>query len=296
MKFAPKLKLMKHNKLNHYLQGHYVNPINVEISPSGKCQANCPWCFFKDEKNLNMIDTDLLIKVIKEFKGMGIKAVTWTGGGEPTEHKDFYHFSRILYSLNIKQGLFTNGLRVSYDPTLFEWIRVSKTNQLWDIERLHKLRKCKSLGMCLNYTGTNQSIIEAHEVGKKIGVNYIQVRPALKSKGEKVNYEIPEITDPLIQYTDYKFQDANRDKCYKLCEGYHFVPYINEKGEVVACPYRSENNYYVLGRLDKNDFSKIMFDAPRYKQVNSKCQVCCKNHEINELIYNLRKIEDGDFV
>ena len=296
MKFAPKLKLIKHPELNEYLQGEYVNPINVEISPSGVCQANCEWCFFKDEKNQNMVDTGLLMKAINQFKGMGVKAVTWTGGGEPTLHKDFHKFVRTLYSLNIKQGLFTNGLKVNYDPSLFEWIRVSKTNKGWNLCRLLELRKCKSLGMCINYTGDDKIIKGTYFLGRKIGIDYIQVRPALMPKGDKSHWKIPSYTGELMQYADYKFEDQHKDKCYNLCEGFHFVPYINEKAEVLACPYRTETDYYKLGNLNKNTFFEIMVNAPRYKQVNSKCQVCCKLHEVNELIHNLRKIEDGEFV
>lgn len=294
MKFAPQLKFIKHKRLASYLDGKYVDPINVEISPSGRCQQNCSWCFFKNEKNLNMIDSDLLHETLLGFQDMEVKAVTWSGGGEPTLHKDFNQFAQTLYSLHIKQGLFTNGWTVNYDPRLFNWIRVSYTNDGWG--DLYKLRECKSLGMCINYTGDDSLIESSLKTAQQVGADYLQVRPAFKPKGEFVDYEMPKIKHELLKLTDYKFEDANKGKDYSMCEGYHLVPYIDERGRVLVCPYRWEDDNYILGDLRHTSFREIMQNAPRFKSVTSSCQVCCKLHESNKLINNLRKIEDGDFV
>ena len=40
---------------------------------------------------------------------MGIKSITWTGGGEPTVHNDFLQFIKYADKYGIKQGLNTNG-------------------------------------------------------------------------------------------------------------------------------------------------------------------------------------------
>ena len=84
----------------------------VEIAPTSYCNANCPWCFFKGISVCKRIKDKVMLRVIREMHDFGVKAINWTGGGEPTLHPQFELFVCLAAGLGMKQGLFTNGLRV----------------------------------------------------------------------------------------------------------------------------------------------------------------------------------------
>lgn len=299
MRFAPSLKLCGHTKLNEYLNGKFVSPINVEVSVSGVCNADCPWCFYRNKQDNTLIDRDVLINFLYEAKEKAVEAITWTGGGEPTLHPDFPDFVEILYEIGISQGLITNGLnnKIEYNPKLFQWIRVSKTNRAWNIENLSALRaSCKTIGLCINYIGNAEEVEEALKIAGELNIDYVQVRPALRGKGKKTFTSPPAIKHRLLTITDYKFEDARKDKIYTKCEGYHFVPFIWQDGDVDVCAYHRGNPEFNLGNIYKQSFYEIMKNAPSFVEVQKDCQICCKNDQINMLIYDIRNLEDRDFV
>jgi len=290
MRFEPGLKLARHKRLVDYLNGEKIFPINIEISPSGICNAHCDWCFYKDSPDNHLIDTKLMLKTIKELESFA-QAITWTGGGEPTLHPDFRKFIKT----NLKQGLFTNGLKVNYDPSIFEWIRVSKTDKDWPVKNIKKLRKCKTLGMCINYLGNDEAIKEGLKVARKVKADYLQVRPALNVGNNLTFVKRPNLQDKLLLLTDYKFEECSKERTYDRCEGFHFVPFIWQDGDVDVCAYHKGDKKFNLGNLYQNDLMSILQNAPEYVKVKD-CQICCKNHEINKLISNMRKLEDVAFV
>jgi len=296
MRFAPALKLVRSKRLNQYLDGNVVMPINTELSPSGACDANCEWCFYRGEHDGIMIDTRKMKDLIREFKIAKIKAISWTGGGEPTLHPNFNDFVELAWECSLKQGMFTNALKkIKYNPKRFDWIRVSKTNYDWNLKNLKVLRKCKTLGMCINYRGDDEEIRESLKIAKSVGADYLQVRPALKNKGGKVFIDAPKIKDDLLSITNYKFEDAGKNREYDTCEGFHFVPFVWQDGNVDVCAYHRHQKEFHLGNIHEKSFIEIMKNAPESVKVRKNCQICCKNHMINKLIYNLRRLEDVDF-
>jgi len=301
-RFKPFLKPCLHKELADYINGLKVMPVNVEISLTGLCNAKCDWCFYTDEKTRDSLRYLSVDKLLHELSDLEVKAVTWTGGGEPTMHKDFKDIAELTKYLGLKQGLITNGLKkVDYDPTLFEWIRVSKTNKDIDEANLYKLRECKTLGLAINYEGDYEEVNSVLNIGKRVGVDYVQVRPVLNTKGEiteqsmyGLNHHVTE--DPLLIISDYKFEDAQMKHQYDTCEAFHLTPFIWEDGAVTVCGYMKGNPDYHLGNIYDHSFGNIMRSAPDYVAVDDKCQVCCKPHELNKIIHELKNIEDVDFI
>jgi len=294
MRFQPQLKLVQHKEFLEYLEGKNIVPINIEISPSGICNASCPWCFYGNNKTTEKLDTNILLNFLKDCTDLGVKAITWTGGGEPTLHPDF---SKIIKNQTMDQGLLTNALNIpTYNPSILSWIRVSKTNKDWNKNSLEILRQCKTLGLCINYIDNEQEIEESLKIVYDLNLDYLQVRPALNIKGALTNIKIPKIRDKKLIITDYKFIEARKHHNYKTCEGFHFVPFLWEDGNLDTCAYKRNNKAYNLGNIYKNNFNSILKNFPDKVLVEEDCQVCCKNHEINMLINTSRKIEDKNFV
>lgn len=315
-RFEPGLKAALHSGFGEYLEGKIIPPINIEISPSGKCDASCTWCFYRQENNkIKGLDGKLFREsrmegLVEEFSGMGVKSISWTGGGEPSLHPSFSKFVEWVHWTGLKQGLFTNALKeIKYDPIFFEWIRVSKTDKDWNESSLRTLRQCKTLGMCINYRGEEDYniVLETLKIAEKLNnlkespehSTYVQVRPALKIQGKSINIQVPQIEHPLIKITDYKFLGSNIERNYKKCEAYHFIPFIWQDGEVDICGYHRGDKQFNLGNVysrgEYGKFRYIMNNAPPSISVKDNCQICCKLNSINSMIYLARSLEDIDF-
>lgn len=301
MRFNPGLKLTLHKEFNELIQGNKIAPINLEVSPSGMCDSNCPWCFYKDEHKKEFIDVDKLKDALVEFKELGLKAITWTGGGEPTLHPRFTDLTRFVDDLEVEQGLITNALKTPlYDPSLFKWIRVSVTPKGLNMKNLKILRKCESLGICLNQISGHNPFIDSLFLNpnseEEMEVDYIQIRPALNTKGNYSNILKPITNNPLFKITDYKYEDQSEPRQYSKCYGYNFVPFLWEDGELDVCAYHRGNLKYNIGNIYTHSVKHLLGKMPRYVETCDTCQICCKNHEINKTINNAIKIKDVNFV
>jgi len=64
---------------------------------------------------------------MERFKGLGGRAVTIAGGGDPTVHKDFDEIIGLISNLGIKIGLVTNGIRLIKFNNISKltWCRIS---------------------------------------------------------------------------------------------------------------------------------------------------------------------------
>jgi len=315
LRFAPGFKLMSHHQFVDYFNNKRIYPINIEISPSGICDANCKNCFYRQDNNKllgldkTFIDRDRMYELIEEFVELKVKSISWTGGGEPTLHPNFSEFVQWAKYAGIQQGLFTNALKpIKYDPRFFQWIRVTKTNKSINEEIVKTLRPCKTLGLCLNYSEdeNEDDIKRLLEIAEKLDemkespnhTTYVQVRPALKIKGESYENEVPKIKHPLLKITNYKFLGLTTERNYNKCEAYHFAPFIWQDGDVDVCGYQRKNPDYNLGNLYAKGligkFKTIMDNAPKNVNVIKSCQVCCKLNEMNSIIQLRKDLEKRD--
>jgi len=302
MIFQPQTKLLCHTtRIREWIDTGRTTPILVEISPTGFCNASCPWCFFEHQKSTEKIDKDTLLRALDQMKDQGLKAVNWSGGGEPTLHPDFSEFVIYANKIGLKQGLFTNAYREIPHQDKFQWIRISLTNA--EFEPIKKPNV--PFGICVNQvlSNTRDQLIGWCLEAQKLGASYFQIRPALT-----VSYKKQDVIKPpvflkryqtknfKVYITEYKYTESIKPKTYKECYGYHFCPSIDWKGYLSVCLYLTYDEQYRLGDLNKESFFSIWNRLPKNKPVIDVCQNCCKNHEINKILYNASKIKDIDFL
>ena len=94
-------KILGHlDTLNRYLNGDWYPPILVEIDLTNLCASACPWCAgYLNRKWTNHTlmapekgdrweaSTNGVCELLQDLRDIGVQAVTWTGGGDPTQHK-----------------------------------------------------------------------------------------------------------------------------------------------------------------------------------------------------------------
>jgi MoaA/NifB/PqqE/SkfB family radical SAM enzyme len=243
------------------------------------------------------MDITMALALIDELQSMGVPALTWSGCGEPTLHPQFSTMVKRAAALN--QGMFTNALLYpEYDPSHFDWIRVTVVpGRALNLDNLRKLREAKTLGLCCNVgPDDDDEICKTLDAAKKIGADYVHVRPVLLTEGQSWEVRRPTIDDPLLVYDEGKFSDPYCERNYRECRGFHFSPFVWFDGEVTICAYLKGNPAYSLGNLRNTSFNKIMMTAMDFAPVIRDCQVNCKNHEANELTNAAMKIRDPNFV
>jgi cyclic pyranopterin phosphate synthase len=302
MIFNPQAKLLHHgSRVERWLALGRTIPVLFEVAPTGYCNAKCPWCLFNGKKYREKIRRDTMISAIDDMADLGVKALNWSGGGEPTLHPDFELFIEYASTKRLKQGLFTNGYNVIPRDHVFSWIRISLTERGY----LPIKKPSVPFGIVLNQIPehTDEQLTGLCKQAKAFGAYYFQIRPALVGSGEKQ----PVIRPPkfLEQYadkdfsvyvTEYKYREAIRPKDYTECYGYHFCPSIDWKGKLIVCLYASGNNKYTLGDLNKTRLLKLWPEIAKDIKVTEACQNCCKNHEINRALYAAMHTGSVDFL
>ena len=122
-------------------------PAQIQMILSDLCNHNCSFCAYRwegydsnqlfGEATANGVNnnpnrkmpTEKAKEILQDAANMGVLAIQFTGGGEPTVHPDHMEIFRFALNLGLKCGLVTNGcrLREGWDEVLprFDWIRVS---------------------------------------------------------------------------------------------------------------------------------------------------------------------------
>ena len=139
----------------------WIVPIHISISPTNRCDANCPWCSCRGiDRSLEM-PADECRDLLREFYLQGTQAVSITGGGEPTLHNGLGEIVEAGVAYGLRCALVTNGLRwvregVPDYASEFDWLRVSVTDGLDLIGARVLAAGLKDISWGLSYTVTKQ--------------------------------------------------------------------------------------------------------------------------------------------
>ena len=193
--------------LDKIVKGKKVNPINLEINLTNICNHKCIWCTYGYlHNNADTLDKKNVKSVIDDAYKLGVKSITWTGGGEPLVHKDFYELISYAATYKFKQGLNTNGVLLN-DQIIeglaknFSYVRfsvdsgsnectskchqtsekdfniiINNIKKLCDMKRKYKTNVVIGYSFLIDETNI-KDMIKATQIAKKLGVDYIQFKP-----------------------------------------------------------------------------------------------------------------------
>lgn len=125
-------------KLEDLLADRLTSPIHVRLKPTNVCNHRCHYCCYRNpdlylSERFNQKDSippAKLFEIIDDLAEMDVRAVTFSGGGEPLCHPEIEPAVRRLIDNKIKVAMLTNGslLRGSIAELLAQsatWIRIS---------------------------------------------------------------------------------------------------------------------------------------------------------------------------
>ena len=131
------------DKIRDMRLGLQVVPAQVQIILSDLCNQDCHFCAYRmsggfsseqfaegGNKNPNRkIPTKKAIEILDDCASLGVKAIQFTGGGEPTVHPDHLLIFEYAQNLGLDTSLVTNGVifRPGWEQVLpkMKWVRVS---------------------------------------------------------------------------------------------------------------------------------------------------------------------------
>ncbi|MBK8759919.1 MAG: radical SAM protein [Sulfuritalea sp.] len=135
-------------------EGRVVAPVHIRVKPTNRCNHDCWYCAYRtndltlgDEmREQDSIPTEKMLALAHEFVEMGVKAVTFSGGGEPLLYKALPDVIDVLAAGGIRIATLTNGsnLKGRVADSFAQhgtWVRISM--DAWDDASYIKSRGAK---------------------------------------------------------------------------------------------------------------------------------------------------------
>ena len=222
-KYSPysELKLFYHlDRIEGLLKGQRVAPIYVRIKPTNICNQNCFYCGYANDSLYDgrMVDKresipwELMKRTLMELADMKVKAITFSGGGEPLCYHSIDKTLDLVQNLGIDYSMITNGqalegeianslkkakwIRISFDSYIAETYesvrRVHTYNRV--IQNIESFAKKKNADCTLgiNCVITKQNSSEIYEICKlvkELGAENIKLSPIMVKKSEADYHE-----------------------------------------------------------------------------------------------------------
>jgi MoaA/NifB/PqqE/SkfB family radical SAM enzyme len=129
-------------------------PLHIRWKPTNRCNHRCRYCAYRqdglqlgqDMREQDAIPPDKMREIVRDLVEMGVKAVTFSGGGEPLCYPHLLEASRILHDGGVKLACLTNGALLDGEIAAFfahnaVWVRVSMDG--WDDASYSRYRGVK---------------------------------------------------------------------------------------------------------------------------------------------------------
>lgn len=268
--------------------GEYVNPVSCEIDLSNKCMLDCYYCMYKNyrKKNLVNLSENICRRLFVELRELGVKSLTFTGGGEPLMAPFFNNAVSLALYLGFEVGLITNGVKLMEvsEPEKFKFIRVSvdavspetycsiKGKNVFFVvmENIRRLidRKIR-IGVSFVVCKENQHEMEKAEfVFTNLGVDYIQFKPAW------VNGESYKFSSPPKLAGKTIITERHKAENHLPCQIAGLVGIVGADANVYFCCQHRGEKQFKLGSLKDYSFRELWERRINIKFDIAKCPQC----------------------
>lgn len=137
--------------LDAVANGRVVPPVHVRIKPINRCNHHCWYCAYRADNlqlGSDMVEADSIPpqkmrEITEDLIAMGVKAVTFSGGGEPLLYKTLPETVERLAQGGVRVATLTNGSNLrgrmaDAFAAYGTWVRISL--DAWDDESYAKSR------------------------------------------------------------------------------------------------------------------------------------------------------------
>ena len=306
-------------KLNSFGAGEVLPPVYVRVKPINLCNHGCFFCVYstgfrkkdggeeehiisgmhEDMKEEDVIPTEKMMEILADFSRMGVKAVTYSGGGEPLMHPDIVDIMQRTLELGIDLSIITNGQNLAKERAQVlrsaKWVRVSI--DYTDGAQMKRFRNVPEK----SFDSVIRNIKNFAEIKNKdcdLAVNYIVHRNNYKNLGgltrllkdsgvENVRFSpmyVPdfyeyhkpiadEVNEQLAQiqslcdegftvnstYNITPGSSHSAVRSYKRCYIMQTVPVVGADLKVYACHNKAYDSTGCIGSIKDQSFKQLWF-------------------------------------
>lgn len=305
-----KYKLLNHlDRILEWEKSGTTYPILVNITLTNNCNHKCPLCTSRDFLDKRTLSYEQVKDIILQLKTVGVKAIGLGGGGDPTCHPNLKEVIEFIAQNDLEVSLTTNGqlltaeiidaaiknctwIRVSLDsdsPTMFKRMHGMDEAAFYQvIGNISKLVKAKRKLQSETVIGvtyligshTVEGVYNATALVKKLGVNYIRIRPFFTWDGAKKNGKSNK--DPTIPISFSKrdgsqrvfppksVRESNAEEIFKELERCKEL-----EDETFSVSYPKDRFKTISGRLERIHKLCYVHHFTTVISADSKLYPCC---------------------
>ena len=321
---------MKHNKYSDlkilafpdkiaaFQEGRITAPIYVRIKPTNRCNHGCRFCCYSDgtkrpkdrpefhlqaHMHESMREQDVMpypkaVELLDDLRDMGVKAVTFSGGGEPLLHPDIVNIMNTALRNGLDLSIITNGQLLSGERAQAlaggKWVRVSidytTQKQMVDsrnvaersfehvLDNLQNFARIKSgvtdLGINFIVTQYNhEGLIPFARTLKECGVENIRFSPVYVSNFLEYHEPIADrVREQLLEIQTFCDARFSVNSTYSLdspskspvrpftrCLYAQTVPVVGADLNVYACHNTAYSEHGKIGSIRDRSFKELWF-------------------------------------
>lgn len=260
LQFTDRLEALKDRRL--------VAPVHVRLKPTNRCNHDCWYCCYRSETlslGESMVEADAIpegkiFEIADDLVDMGVKAVTFSGGGEPLIYRPLPQVIERLAKGGVRVASLTNGVNLQNHMAdafaeFATWIRISIDG--WDEDSYVAARGAKegefsrviqnirnftargsncSLGISYIITRDNHTrIVDLCRLMKDCGVSHVKLYGVIVGNDARANNQYhAEIERDVRAAIDEarKLDDAT----FSIVDHYHEMDERFEKA-YETCPF-----------------------------------------------------------
>lgn len=254
-------------------------PIHVRLKPTNRCNHRCFYCCYRNEKLfLNQLFNEhdaipqaKMAEIVRDIISSGVKAVTFSGGGEPLIYPHIVETAEALLAGGVKVATLTNGsalrgdvaqvlaagaswVRISIDGADAEGLRQSRgvaeeefAKIITNIEAFaHQKHSHCELGINFIITQLNwRKTYDFLRLMRDKGANHVKISECIVSTNgdENNNYHqdyFNQIKEEIARASadlnsdNFRIIDKFHDFDDKFAKKYHWCPFINFLNVIAA--------------------------------------------------------------
>lgn len=286
-------------------------PIYVRIKPINACCHSCSWCAYnsgntnldfeaigmhKDIDHKSRLSGEKLMEVLADLKDMGVKCVTYSGGGEPLMHPNILEILRTTKAYNIGLSIITNGQLLMGERAIelaeADWVRVSM--DYCDAKMFHASRgmpepkyqvvidnianfaktKNPDCDLSINYIITKENYTRVYDAAvllKSLGVDNVRFSPVWtvdyceyhKNIKDEVLEQLSRAkelqTETYKVYHSYNIREGMDKRSYHKCFIQQIIPVVGADYNVYNCHNKAYTVDGIIGNIKEQSFKQMWF-------------------------------------
>ena len=306
------LKIFHHMKeLEAIGRGEHIAPFYIRLKPTNICNQHCAYCTYgsgdteektenrDDINHLDVIPWEKMQEIIQDMGQMGVRAVTFSGGGEPLFYPHIAEAAQMILDQGMDLSLISNGsllrgntakvfshakwVRISFDSPYEEtYCKLRGVNPAMFrrvIENIRDFARMKDadcvLGVNFVISKTNATqVYDAAKLLKELGVDNVKFAAVIGVEGED-HIAIKDDVIAQIHRAKTDFEDEgfriinnyeqdwskknNEGQSFPVCYTCRLVTVIAADQRVYLCHTRAYDSNAVVGSLKEQSFRTMWF-------------------------------------